>query len=61
MSFTVGDSRHSNVFAERATNKSTEKIQDPAGIQAQHLLNTSQMRLPLGHLDPWQRSRRQAT
>ena len=27
----------------------------------QDLLNTSQMHLPLSHLDPWQRSRKQAT
>ena len=32
-----------------------EKIRDPAGIQTQHVLNTRQTLLPLGHLDPWQR------
>ena len=37
-----------------------KKIQDPAGIRTQDLLNTSQMLLPLSHLDPWQRSGRQA-
>ena len=39
-----------DVFAERMRNKS--KIRDPAGIQAQDLLNTSQTLLPLSHLDP---------
>ena len=29
-----------------------EKIQDPAGIRTQDLLNTSQTLLPLSHLDP---------
>ena len=45
------------VFAERVRNKSAKKkkIRDPAGIQTQDLLNTSQMLLPLSHLDPWQR------
>ena len=38
-----------------------KKIRDPAGIRTQGLLNTSQTLLPLGHLDPWQRSGRQAT
>ena len=33
-----------------------KKIQDPAVISTQDLLNTSQTLLPLGHLDPWQRS-----
>ena len=41
--------------------KDTEKIQDPAGIRTQDLLNTSQTLLPLSHLDPWQRNGRQAT
>ena len=40
-------------------NKSTEKVRDTGGIQTQDLLNTSQMLLPLSHLDPWQRSGRQ--
>ena len=34
---------------ERVRNKSTEKIQDPAGIRTQDLLNTSQTLLPLSH------------
>ena len=42
-----------------------KKIQDPAEIRIQDLLNTSQMLLPctkaLSHLDPLQRSRRQVT
>ena len=38
-----------------------KKIQDPAGIRTQDLLNTNQTLLPLSHLDPWQRSGRQAT
>ena len=38
-----------------------KKIWGPAGIQTQDLLNTSQTLLPLSHLDPWQRSGRQAT
>ena len=38
-----------------------KKIQDPAGIRTQDLLNTRQTLLPLSHSDPWQRSRRQAT
>ena len=38
-----------------------EKFQDSAGIRTQDLPNTSQMPLPLSHLDPWQRSTRQAT
>ena len=29
-----------------------KKIQDPAGIQTQDLMNTSQTLLPLSHLDP---------
>ena len=37
-----------------------EKIQDPAGIRTQDLLSTSQMLLQLNHLDPWQRSGKQA-
>ena len=49
------------VFVERVRNKSMEKIQDPAGIRTQDLLNTSQMLLPLSHSDPWQTIRRQAT
>ena len=52
---------NNDVFAERVRNKSTEKIQDPAGIRTQDLLNTSQMLLPLNYLDPWQKSGRQAT
>ena len=43
------------IFVERVRNKSTEKIQDPAEIRTQDLLNTSQTLLPLSHLDPWQR------
>ena len=31
-----------DVFVERLRNKSTEKLQDPAAIQTQDLLNTSQ-------------------
>ena len=52
---------NTDVFAERARNKSMEKFWDPAGIRTQDLLNTSQMLLPLSHLDPWQRRVRQAT
>ena len=34
-----------------------EKFQDPAGIQTQDLLNTSQMLLPLSHLaEEWKTS-----
>ena len=46
-----------DIFAERVRNISAKKkkIWDPAGIQTQDLLNTSQMLLPLSHLDPWQR------
>ena len=35
-----------DVFVERVRNKSMEKIQDPAGIRTQDLLNTSQTLLP---------------
>ena len=49
------------LLVERVRNKFMEKIRDPAGIRTQDLLNTSQMPLPLSHLDPWQRSGRQAT
>ena len=38
-----------------------KKILDPGVIWTKDLLNTSQTCLPLGHLDPWQRSRRQST
>ena len=49
MSFTVGDGRHSKMlmFLLRELQINPQKkIQDPAGIQAQHLPNTS----PLGPL-----------
>ena len=52
---------YDDAFVERVRNKSMKKIRDPAGIRTQDLLNTSQMFLPLSHLDPWQRSGRQAT
>ena len=40
-------------FAERVRNKfNGKKKRDPAVIQTQDLLNTSQMLLPLSHLDP---------
>ena len=39
------------ILVERVRYKSTEKIQDPAGIRT-HLLNTSQMLLPLIRLRP---------
>ena len=49
-----------NIFCtERA--RPWKKIWDPAETPTQDLLNTSQTLLPLSHLDPWQRSRRQAT
>ena len=38
-----------------------EEFQDPAGIQNQDLLNTSQTLLSLSHLDPWAENWRQAT
>ena len=50
-----------DVFVERVRNKSTEKKPDPAGIRTQDLLNASQTLLPLSHLDPLERSGRQAT
>ena len=50
-----------DVFVERVRNKSMGKIRDPAGIRTEDLLNTSQILLPLSHLDPWQRSGRQGT
>ena len=40
------------ILVERARNKSTVKIRDPAGIQTQDLMNTSQTLLPLSHSDP---------
>ena len=49
-----------DVFGEWEINP-RKKIRDPAGIRTQDLLNTSQTLLPLSHLDPWQRSGRQAT
>ena len=49
------------LLREREINKSIENIRDPARIRTQDLLNTSQMLLPLSHLDPWQSSGRQAT
>ena len=48
-----------DVFAARVTNKFMQK--NPAGIRTQDLLITSQALIPLNHLDPWQRSGRQAT
>ena len=51
-----------DVFAEREREiNPCEKFRDPAGIRTQDLLNTSQTLLPLSHLDPWEKSGRQAT
>ena len=51
-----------DVFVERVKNKSTEKNPGSSwDSKPKTFLNTNQTLLPLSHLDPWQRSGRQAT
>ena len=65
MLFTGGNSKRAWMMfflwlREWEINPGQKKIQDPAGIRTQDLLNTSQMLLPLSHFHPWQSSGRQA-